>query len=198
MEVEVKLRLPDKAAHDRVAQLLAPGRRATHQQENYFFDGANKELSSQRAVLRTRFYDTDAKAVLTLKGKQLLVDGIGRATEVENDVDPAAARRFLEHPDDILAHACDLVDGMRKQFAPQKLVGLGGFRNTRDVFDWDGQTIELDATQYDWGNMYEIECETTEPKAVKAKLEQLLKDNGIPYSYTKQTKFANFIQRSLI
>lgn len=36
-------------------------------QENYFFDGPNKELNSRLVVLRLRFYDTDKKAVLTLK-----------------------------------------------------------------------------------------------------------------------------------
>jgi uncharacterized protein YjbK len=38
-----------------------------HLQENYFFDGLNKELNSRLVVLRLRFYDTDKKAVLTLK-----------------------------------------------------------------------------------------------------------------------------------
>lgn len=36
-------------------------------QENYFFDGPSKELNSRLVVLRLRFYDTDKKAVLTLK-----------------------------------------------------------------------------------------------------------------------------------
>jgi uncharacterized protein YjbK len=36
-------------------------------QENFFFDGPNRELNSRRVVLRVRFYDTDNKAVLTLK-----------------------------------------------------------------------------------------------------------------------------------
>jgi uncharacterized protein YjbK len=36
-------------------------------QENFFFDGPGRELNSRRVVLRLRFYDTDKKAVLTLK-----------------------------------------------------------------------------------------------------------------------------------
>jgi hypothetical protein len=67
MEVEVKLRLADAAAHASLAAALAAARRATHQQENYFFDGAAQELSSRRVVLRVRFYDKDAKAVITVK-----------------------------------------------------------------------------------------------------------------------------------
>ena len=67
MEVEIKLRLPNKEAHDKVAQLLQSTHQATHHQENYFFDGTGSELSKERAVLRLRFYDTDKKARLTLK-----------------------------------------------------------------------------------------------------------------------------------
>ena len=67
MEVEVKLRLADAAAHAALAAALQPGYRTTHQQENFFFDGAGGELSSRRVVLRVRFYGGDKKAVITLK-----------------------------------------------------------------------------------------------------------------------------------
>ena len=42
----------------------------------------------------------------------------------------------------------------------QGIRALGGFRNERKVFDWDGLELELDATQYDWGTLYELEVET--------------------------------------
>jgi len=67
MEVEVKLRLADAVAHAKLAEALQPGYRTTHQQENFFFDGSQQELSSRRVVLRVRFYDTDKKAVITVK-----------------------------------------------------------------------------------------------------------------------------------
>lgn len=35
-------------------------------QENYFFDGVNDELKKQQ-TLRVRFYNTDQKAVITIK-----------------------------------------------------------------------------------------------------------------------------------
>lgn len=46
-------------------------------QENYFFDGPNKELNSRLVVLRLRFYDTDKKAVLTLKVSTAQAEGGG-------------------------------------------------------------------------------------------------------------------------
>ncbi len=42
----------------------------------------------------------------------------------------------------------------------RELVGLGGFRNTRQDFDWEGAKLELDETCFEWGTVYEIEVET--------------------------------------
>lgn len=66
-QVEIKLRLPNKEAHDRVAHELRDSFRETHNQENFFFDGKNGELSKQRMVLRCRFYNHDKRAIVTLK-----------------------------------------------------------------------------------------------------------------------------------
>lgn len=70
LQVEIKLRLPSKEAHDAVAMQLKDSFRETHQQENFFFDGVNGELSSQRVVLRCRFYNHDKRAIVTLKACQ--------------------------------------------------------------------------------------------------------------------------------
>ncbi len=42
----------------------------------------------------------------------------------------------------------------------QGIKALGGFRNERKVFDWEGLLLELDATHYEWGTLYEVEVET--------------------------------------
>jgi hypothetical protein len=39
-------------------------------------------------------------------------------------------------------------------------VGLGGFSNVRQECSWQGFTLELDATSYPWGCLYELEAET--------------------------------------
>ena len=46
---------------------------------------------------------------------------------------------------------------------------LGGFRNLRRDYSWEGFKLELDETQFEWGTVYEIEVETvwdTSPSAV--------------------------------
>lgn len=66
-QVEVKLRLNDKEAHDKLVDLLKADVQKTWQQENFYFDGSAGELSSQRVMLRCRFYNNDEKAIVTLK-----------------------------------------------------------------------------------------------------------------------------------
>jgi hypothetical protein len=39
-------------------------------------------------------------------------------------------------------------------------VCLGGFENQRQEYAWQGHTLELDETRYEWGTLYELECET--------------------------------------
>ena len=160
-EVEVKLRIPDSASFAALKKALLPCFQAMHEQENFFFDGADKELSSARVVLRVRLYDGDSKAVITCKGKQVLKDGVGRAPEEEEEVDPALARKFIESPNLLLEHESDLIQKLRKDF---KLVNgfvlLGGFNNLRNVYKWKGHTLEVDLTSYPWGCMFELECET--------------------------------------
>lgn len=209
MEVEVKLRLPNKAAHDAVAAaLVASGNKqiATHEQENFFLDGPSKELSSRMAVLRIRFYDVDRRALVTLKGKQKLVDGVGRGTEVEFDLpDAEAARKFVvqggESSSAFLTEAPQdnqVLKSLREDYAATELVCIGGFRNVRKEFEFEGHTLELDETRFEHGTVFEIEVESADPEPLKAKLEAFLKGNGIEFEYSATTKFANYINKTLL
>ena len=100
MEVEVKLRLKGGDDHHKACDLFGAGgsHKAKYYQENQFFDGSEQELSSQRVVLRVRFYNVAEKCVVTVKGKAVLKNGIGKASEVEEAVDPALGRSFVENP----------------------------------------------------------------------------------------------------
>ncbi|KAK9084050.1 hypothetical protein Scep_030521 [Stephania cephalantha] len=57
MEVEVKLRLSNSGAHQRLSDLLSPFHCLTHLQSNLFFDTPTARLSSNLTALRLRFYD---------------------------------------------------------------------------------------------------------------------------------------------
>ncbi|KAF9611930.1 hypothetical protein IFM89_037150 [Coptis chinensis] len=71
-----------------------------------------------------------------------------------------------------------------------EFVCLGGFRNVRGVYGWNGLKLELDEMQYDFSISYEIKCESDDPKNVKMVLEKFLNENGVEYSYYEVSKFA--------
>lgn len=192
MEIEVKLKLPDAAAHQQVARLLDPFRLATHLQENVFFDGSNGELSGARAVLRLRFYDGDSRCVVSLKGKAVIADGISRMDEEEEDVDSVLGRACIAEPWRLVGLECGIVKRVLAEYGCKGLVCLGGFRNVRGVFDWQGLKIELDETQYDFGTCYEIECESSDPERAKKVIEGFLVENGVPFTNSAKSKFAIF------
>ncbi|XP_021757854.1 triphosphate tunel metalloenzyme 3-like [Chenopodium quinoa] len=199
MEVEVKLRLPHSAAHQSLSSVLSPFLRRTHFQHNVFFDGANSELSALRAVLRLRFYGEDPqtaeRCVSSLKAKAILVNGVSRVEEDEEDVDPFVGREIWANPNLIGLSDSRVLKRVKEEFGVKDESGyvcLGGFKNVRGVYEWKGLTLELDETLFDFGTLYEIECESSEPDKAKEMIEELLKDNGIPYSCSKMSKFAIF------
>ena len=202
MEVEVKLRLPSAEAHQRVADLLSPYHKVHHLQHNFFFDGSRGELREQKAVFRLRFYGADdSRCVASLKGKATIVDGISTGSEEEEEVsDVAMARACVADPSKLSSSAflgCKLIRNAFNDLNVQEFVCLGGFRNVRNVYEWEGLVIELDETQFDFGTAYEIECETSNPEKARSALEAFLSHNNIPFTYSSVSKFAVFRSGSL-
>ncbi|XP_065867322.1 triphosphate tunnel metalloenzyme 3-like [Euphorbia lathyris] len=197
MEVEVKLRLPDSTAHQNLSSLLSPFHTKTLAQQNFFFDTINSQLTSNLAVLRIRFYNQDAHCVLSLKAKPVLSNGISRVEEQEEPLDPLIGRLIVAEPSRLGSlESSNIMRRVREEFGVKEkelgFVGLGGFRNVRQVFDWKGLKLEVDETIYEFGTSYEIECESKEPERDKRLIEDLLNDNGIQFSYSKKNKFAVF------
>lgn len=202
MEVEIKLRLPSAAAHQLLSDALALFHLRTHLQENLFFDTTASDLSSALAALRIRFYDADAKCVLSLKARAKLVDGISRVEEDEEEIDPSVGRAIVAEPAKMASLLAEskIVRRVKDEIGVNgEFVCLGGFRNVRAVYRWEeGLILELDETQYGFGTSYEIECETAEPERVKVLLEGFLKEKEIPYEYSGASKFAVFRSGKLL
>lgn len=196
MEVEIKLRLPSAAAHQLLSDALVPFHLRTHLQENLFFDTTASDLSSALAALRIRFYDADAKCVLSLKARAKLVDGVSCVEEEEEEIDPSVGRTIVAEPAKMASLIAEskIVGRVKDEIGVNgEFVCLGGFRNVRAVYQWEeGLILELDETQYGFGTSYEIECETAEPERVKVLLEGFLKEKGVPYEYSGASKFAVF------
>lgn len=202
MEIEVKLRLPNAAAHAHLAALLSTHHLKTHRQHNLFFDGAAEQLSSRRAVLRIRFYEdeVDPRCVVSLKAKAVLIDGVSRVEEDEEELNPSVGRDCVSDPAKLLGVGNRVVRRAIEEFGIGEggFVGLGGFRNVRNVYEWNGLKLELDETDYAFGTCYEIECETANPDEAKRMLEDFLKENGVDYSYSEASKFAIFRSGKLL
>lgn len=195
MEVEVKLRLPNAAAHSQLTTLLSPFHCRTEIQENFFFDGASKELSSRRAVLRLRFSANNTRCVVAFKANAVLVNGVSRVEEDEEELDPIKCRACVEDPSKLKEIDCRVLRRVKEEIVGDKelrFVGLGGFENVRHVYKWKELKLEVDETKYQFGTCYEIECESADPENAKRMLEELLKENGIEYSYSQASKFAVF------
>ncbi|KAL6585644.1 Triphosphate tunnel metalloenzyme 3 [Orobanche minor] len=194
MEVEVKLRLPDKASHLHLLSLLSPFHIATHHQHNTFFDGSSSELSSQRAVLRLRFHEETRvpKCFLCLKAKAVLADGISRVQEDEEEVDPTTGTACFVDPQKLMDVDSRVLRRVKEEFGIKGFVGLGGFMNVRNVYEWNGVKLEVDEVKYEFGDMYEVECESVDPERVKLMIEAFFKENGIEYSDSVMSKFAIF------
>uniref|UniRef100_A0A7N2LNC0 CYTH domain-containing protein n=1 Tax=Quercus lobata TaxID=97700 RepID=A0A7N2LNC0_QUELO len=199
MEVEVKVRLPDSTSHQKLSTLLSPFHTKTLLQENVFFDGSDSQLSSNLAVLRLRFITTTATAtapnhcVLSLKAQPVISQGISRAQELEEPMDPTLGRACIAEPWRLLSVTDSaIVERVKQEFGVSGLVCLGGFRNVRSVYDWQGLKIEVDETNFDFGTCYEVECETGDPERDKKVIERFLEDNGIGFEYSQVSKFAVF------
>ncbi|XP_047332250.1 triphosphate tunnel metalloenzyme 3-like [Impatiens glandulifera] len=195
MEVEVKLRLLDAISHQKISNILSPFRSKVLLQENIFFDGTAAELSTNLAVLRLRFYggSVDSSCIVSLKAKPTISEGISRVEEDEEPIDPTIARASIAEPWRLLSvDSSRILKRVKDEYGIGGLVCLGGFKNVRQVFIWNGLTIEIDETHYNFGTNYEIECESSDPENAKRLIEQLLKINGIRYSFSEFSKFAIF------
>ncbi|XP_045786599.1 triphosphate tunnel metalloenzyme 3-like isoform X2 [Trifolium pratense] len=195
MEVEVKLRLANAEAYRHVTTLLSPFHVITHHQHNHFFDGTTSELSSRHATLRLRFYNDNQRCVVSLKSKGVLVNGVRRVEEDEEDLNPKTGRECVAEPGKLGSVESRILRRVKEEFGvvgENGFLGLGGFRNLRNVYDWKGLKLEVDETDFDFGTLFEIECESADPEEAKRVLEEFLKENGIDYSYSVASKFSIF------
>lgn len=133
---------------------------------------------------------------MCLKSKAVIVDGVSTVAEDEEELDLSVGRAIWANPDLIgSTGGCRILRRVREEFGVKEESGyvcLGGFKNVRGVYDWNGLKLEVDETLFDFGTLYEVECESSEPQKAKEIIEGLLKQNGIPYAYSTMSKSAIF------
>ncbi|KAJ7549703.1 hypothetical protein O6H91_07G063700 [Diphasiastrum complanatum] len=85
---------------------------------------------------------------------------------------------------------CNLLKKVQMDYGCNNFICLGGFRNIRNVYVWEGLQLELDETQYEFGTTYEIECETDDPERARQLLGDFLNFHNVPFSFSTSSKFA--------
>jgi uncharacterized protein YjbK len=122
----------------------------------------------------------------------VITSGISRGEELEEEIDCVQGRNYFANPKKIATNGCQLLKNVASKFEASDFVCLGGFRNIRNVYNWEALKIELDETRFDFGTAYEVECESTDPERVRQVLGHFLESNGIQYTYSTKSKFAVF------
>jgi len=198
-EIEVKITLLSKADYDKFEQHMGEPK-AIIEQENIFFDGSKQEITKPRSMIRLRFFKDaqgNEKCVLTHKGKANISQGISSVEEQEESVDANDARAAVKDPSLMKQWKGELMDMIRDTYKIEEYVCLGGFKNLRKKYDWEGYVLEFDQVTYPFGMNYEIEVETADAAILKPKLTQLLDSLNIQYQDSKRSKFANFFSGSI-
>eukprot|EP01112_Ceratiomyxa_fruticulosa_P019630 TRINITY_DN646_c0_g1_i1.p1 TRINITY_DN646_c0_g1~~TRINITY_DN646_c0_g1_i1.p1 ORF type:complete len:203 (-),score=28.94 TRINITY_DN646_c0_g1_i1:22-630(-) len=201
MEIEVKLRLPSREMYDKLLGILTKecGAPKLYEQENIFFDGTKDEFLSQKVALRLRFFEDEGKprCEVTTKESGVVVNGISRAKETNEDISVEEARGIVHKSANLAVSTCTAIKTLHERFQPEGYKSLGGFSNTRYVFPWADHKLELDETKYEFGITWEIEIESIHPEEIKAHLESFLKAHDILYTESKKSKFVNFFTKKI-
>ncbi|KAI3630599.1 hypothetical protein MIR68_012034 [Amoeboaphelidium protococcarum] len=209
MEIEVKLKLLDKAAHQRVIEHLTKEAKPLGKeiQTNNFFDTEDNALQKVRNVMRIRQKIKSGGSesyVLTLKGNAVLENGVSRVEENEETLSSDEAKSLIEDPTQMISQATStsksaLLKQIFEKFNDQSgWKKVGSFKNERQKFQWKDYVLEVDETMFQHGTCYEIELEHVDAITAKSHLENWLTSHGIQYSYSKKNKYANMLDGTLI
>jgi uncharacterized protein YjbK len=197
-EIEIKITLLSKEDYEKFESKMGEPCQIADQ-ENIFFDGSQQEITRVKSVLRLRLFREGQRerCVMTHKASGKMEHGVNRAEETEEDIDCNLAREAIENPSVMLSWSSDLVQMVKNRYQVKDFVCLGGFKNLRKRYKWEGHVIELDKVTYPFGTNYEIELETYEPEVIKPKLIKLLDSLNVSYQDSKRSKFANFFAGSI-
>lgn len=190
-EVEVKLRLEDRAEYERLCRGMGTPEDAW-EQVNHYFRSEDGRIPGEEGVIRLRL--EKGRAAFTVKLGSLK-DGLADAQEYEEawsgppEVPPSSSTIWeTGHPG---------MKALEQRFGRRfALVWVGKMVNRRTLYRSDeGLGLEVDASRYpDGAEDYEVEVETDEPERDRRLLELLLKRLGIRFVPQTATKYQRFLE----
>ena len=176
-------------------------------QENRYLDLPQRQLHAARAMLRLRL--TDGRAVLTLKARARLEQGVSQALELERELDEVA-RELWTQPHipwrDAVVQLQPWLEaaGLTSLDVPAAaaLGELGRMHNTRRVYalpagvqQWPRPLrLELDQARFPDGTLrFELECEHRQAAELAPKLAAWLAGLGLQPEPARWSKFAQMV-----
>ncbi|PHT75492.1 Triphosphate tunel metalloenzyme 3 [Capsicum annuum] len=97
-----------------------------------------------------------------LEGEIVLIIVIRKFQKDEEELDSKIGYECVDDPRKLMEvgdYSRVLKRAKEKFYIGERgFIGLGGFKNVRNVFEWNGVVLEVDETIYDFGTCYEIEC----------------------------------------
>jgi uncharacterized protein YjbK len=203
MEVEVKIRLNEHSYHQTLSLFKRLDAKLIRidSQKNTFIDTC-QELNSRKVTFRLRKSESvlQTSCYITIKGlvSKNLENGIMKVSELETEINVEDYLKIIENPFLILDFdKYELIKTLKAETISRKFSISGEFSTIRHIYDYDEMKIEVDETIYEFGNAYEIEIENTDPVKTKEKIERILGNANIEFAYSKRSKFANFISKSV-
>ncbi len=188
-EVELKWAL-EADAHDQLAvrleQMLGPARLL--EQDNRFFDSADRRLRHRRMNVRLR--QENGALLMTCKRRRPSEGEEHRHDEWEEWLDPALWDRL---DSDDLAQVLPLPQEIRETLAGAALVAYGGFSNRRREYRDADELLCLDRTDLGGRIDHELEIETPRPQESAQAWADRLGVWGIRFSRQPETKFGRFL-----
>lgn len=192
VEIEIKLALLDADSWERARVALGEPTRII-EQTNHYYDTEDAALEAQRGMLRVR--EGAGAPVATLKLGARLQDGVLAAREVEAPLEAgdweqvARGERGLESVEvsPVRVALAHLPPGAQLQL-------VGTMRNRRSVHELGGLLVELDRTELPDGTVdHEVELETAEPEAARARLVAVLDGCEARWAEQPATKVQRFL-----
>jgi uncharacterized protein YjbK len=118
---------------------------------------------------------------------------------LEQELDLSIATSVINNPSIILNHQdIPLVKVLIDELTSTEIIISEQFSNTRQIYSYEGLKLEVDETEYTFGNAFEIEIESEKPEEAKALVVDLLNENGIEYTFSKRSKYGNLKAGSVL
>ncbi|MBN2056779.1 CYTH domain-containing protein [bacterium] len=198
IERELKLELPDLAAHDRLLAVI-PNHSGEWLQTNMYFDTGEFRLLRRGAMLRVRIEERPDRRRVTATLKIAIInhDGYIEAREIEapftNELmtDPGGVQAVAALPRSVRDRLANLTGG-------EPIRMLGSTSNARLLFTPEEQCqAALDHTIFSNGDEdYELEIEGPSMERSRLLADRWLLAAGVTCGPQRKTKYQRFLERS--